>query len=372
MCRCPWHLLCESEACSDLTPFCMYLSLLLSLHLAPLPCKASDSYVAVQAPGSSALAVKPWAPAGAFEAYWEHKKTYSSNVPSGTRSAYWDLVNARNSIAQSGSCSKAAAQKPSDSGGTAAADAVQPALQHVQPLTLQLGGFFAVGAHAQPGVDSSPGSSAASALHLELAKRQSSHSSAQSQGAKVGWSQQIHPVELPPLQAYEPNQMAQAGSTADAGGGLPGAMTAAQQLSAHDVFRRGWVPGSSLHVTWQEDPSFMPTDELVSGSASSLASFRSVARSMLSGAAVGGLPPAAGAQLPVSRQQPQAASRTPPSAPATLTLPAPSTAALSPAVESCAIEEEEVRSPCSAGVQAVEPPGVSWSGSGVSKPSSQL
>jgi len=90
-----------------------------------------------------------------------------------------------------------------------------------------------------------------------------------------------------------------------------GSGTAAQQLRAHDVTRRKWTPGETLHVTWREDPSFEPAELLLSSTASSVAASAQTARTMrsiLSGTGVKAIVPEAGAQLVVSLQPPPAAS----------------------------------------------------------------
>lgn len=301
--------------------------------LASLRYSTINRSMALQAPLSAAPAETSWDQAGAFEAYWNHVKKYSSNVSSGTRSMYWDHVKATNGM-PSGIHSKAVAQEPPYRGAIPLASALQQPLQQVQSLTQQQGQMSGMAASTQPKGASPAESNAPSELQLELAQRQSSCSSAQSQREKTAWSQQLPSVALPPLQAYAPEQAARAQSPACTAGAPLGALTAAQQLSAHDVFRRKWTPGGTLHVTWQEDPSFVP--ERMSSSATSLASYRSAARSMLSGAAVGVFPAAAGAQLPFSRQQLPAASMTAPSLPAASTYSPPSPAAATPA--SCAAQ----------------------------------
>ena len=270
-------------------------------------------------------------PAGAFEVYWGHVKNYRSDVPQATSSSmYWDHVQATNGLPQSGNFSKAAEQKPSFAGCTPAASIVQqPA--HVPPLTQLQEQMFGMAARAQAQDTSPPESSTPSELHLELTQRYSSLSSAQSQKNRTPWSQQPLFVGLPPLQAYEPDQAARAQGAACSAGAPIASLTAAQQLSAHDGIRRGWAPGGTMRVTWQEDPSFVPTDGRMSSSATSLSSYRIAARSILSGAAVEVFPPAAGAQLPVSRLQLPPASMTAPSVPAaSRALPASSAAATPP------------------------------------------
>ena len=255
-------------------------------------------------------------PAGAFEVYWGHVKNYRDDVPQpATHSMYWDHVQATNGLPPSGTHSKAAEQKPSHAGCTPAASAVQQTWQRVQPPA-QRGEVPRLAASAQA-QDASPlESSVTSELPLEFAQRQSDQSSTQSEGNKMIWSRRPSIAALPPLQAYEPDQVARAQGTACSAGAPIASLTAAQQLSAHDGIRRSWAPGGTMRVTWQEDPSFVPTDGCTSSSATSLSSYRKAARSILSGTAVEAFPSAAGAQLSVVRQQLPAASMTAPSVPA--------------------------------------------------------
>ena len=258
----------------------------------------------LQASGSAIAATASWDPERTFQAYWDHVKTHSSDTHSGTRS-------------------KAPLQQPVYPWMTPATSAVHGAHEQGQKAV--------AGANAWPHSASSLSSSAPSEPHPELVQSQSESSRAQSQAHKVHWSQQPLMLNSPPLQAYQTEQGLQIAGPAYA----EGALSAAQQLSAHDGKRRNWAPGAPLHVTWHEDPSFIPTQQPGASSAASLASYRSAARSILSGTAVREFPPAAGAQLPVAMQPHPAAPMAPPSMPATPRLPVPSRVAA-------------VRSPCSA------------------------